>query len=467
MFSIWIGIAQAGWPSIEIPFYDDDLANVFITDLDGDGVMDLVVDVSEWSGTPTGRIVWLRGPSFADTVELATLAAGEHRLAIVDVDVDGHEDILFADDDLSWVRNLGAGAFEDEVWIVPGLGANALAADDIDNDGDIDAVVTGTDGVSLLEGDGLGGFSPATSVSSDPLLRPALADLDGDDDLDVILSGSALYLADNDAGNIGVPIELAPIVSHEYALADLDGDSDLDLLASTGTFPNPAVWYLNEGGLFGAAQSLLDVQAIAVLAAADIDSDADIDPLFVALDDGYRVLSLDNLGGGVFGEQLALSDFFIGEGGEQITVGDLDGDADLDVVVAATGLYWDNGWAQLWVYTNDSVIDTDRDGLSDETEGTLGTDPNNPDSDGDGVIDGEDLAEDSDPNDPPNDPPEETNESGTSGTGGTSIETPSTGEPDGEKPEIIEGRGTCGCASANGGLSTWLGLALLAFRRRK
>lgn len=38
------------------------------------------------------------------------------------------------------------------------------------------------------------------------------------------------------------------------------------------------------------------------------------------------------------------------------------------------------------------VVDTDKDGLRDELELQLGTDPNNPDTDGDGYTDGEEVA---------------------------------------------------------------------------
>ena len=48
--------------------------------------------------------------------------------------------------------------------------------------------------------------------------------------------------------------------------------------------------------------------------------------------------------------------------------------------------------------------DTDGDGLSDEDEARLGTDPNNPDTDDDGLLDGEEVEEyKTDPNDPDTD----------------------------------------------------------------
>jgi gliding motility-associated-like protein len=45
-------------------------------------------------------------------------------------------------------------------------------------------------------------------------------------------------------------------------------------------------------------------------------------------------------------------------------------------------------------------IDTDGDGLTDAIEATLGTDPNNPDTDGDGLTDGAEVLGGSDPLDP-------------------------------------------------------------------
>ena len=50
--------------------------------------------------------------------------------------------------------------------------------------------------------------------------------------------------------------------------------------------------------------------------------------------------------------------------------------------------------------TTTTVVDTDGDGLSDEDEAALGTDPTVADTDGDGVSDGEEVENDTDPLDP-------------------------------------------------------------------
>jgi uncharacterized protein (TIGR03382 family) len=77
----------------------------------------------------------------------------------------------------------------------------------------------------------------------------------------------------------------------------------------------------------------------------------------------------------------------------------------------------------------------------------LGLDPLNPDTDGGGVPDGEEVQRGSDPLDPSDDQAFTT-----------------------EPPEALSGRylGGCGCASTDGGLSVgWLLLLLGVARRRR
>ena len=53
--------------------------------------------------------------------------------------------------------------------------------------------------------------------------------------------------------------------------------------------------------------------------------------------------------------------------------------------------------------TTSGQLDADNDGLSDDDEVfTYGTDPTNPDTDGDGFLDGDEVADGFDPTDPNN-----------------------------------------------------------------
>ena len=62
-----------------------------------------------------------------------------------------------------------------------------------------------------------------------------------------------------------------------------------------------------------------------------------------------------------------------------------------------------------YVFSFDSSVDSDGDGLSDWLEAKLGTDPYNPDTDGDGLPDGWEVAHGKDPLDPSDAEPEVTN----------------------------------------------------------
>jgi hypothetical protein len=76
---------------------------------------------------------------------------------------------------------------------------------------------------------------------------------------------------------------------------------------------------------------------------------------------------------------------------------DWDGDGLLDEVETDTGEYVD----ETDTGTDPNDPDTDDDGLNDGAEvNTYGTDPNNPDTDGDGLEDGLEVAFGSDPLDP-------------------------------------------------------------------
>lgn len=75
-------------------------------------------------------------------------------------------------------------------------------------------------------------------------------------------------------------------------------------------------------------------------------------------------------------------------------VGDIDGDGDTDVVQFRYGPEPHSGNnVLLYRFASKSETDNDHDGLSNEQEGALGTDPNNPDTDNDGLLDGWETGE--------------------------------------------------------------------------
>ena len=235
-----------------------------------------------------------------------------------------------------------------------------------------------------------GVFDPGltgTDISSDMhnSRSIALGDMDGDGDLDLLTGNweqtNRLYLnngtADPFGGVSGTDISSDMHNSRSIALGDMDGDGDLDLL--TGNWEQTNRLYLNNGtadpfgGVSGADISS-DAHYTLSITLGDVDGDGDLDLL--AGNNGTNRLYLNN----------GTADPFSGVAGSDISsdvhdtlsiaLGDVDGDGDLDLLAGNYGqtnrLYLNNGSADPFSGVAGSNISSDTHSTSSIALGDIG-----------------------------------------------------------------------------------------------
>ena len=372
-------------------------------DIDCDGNLDLLIgrltgtitryeaESNDENGIPRFRHIT---DSFEDIEIVAAFQGirhGANTMALGDVDQDGDHDLFWGDffeAGLLFIENTGTcrrpvlrgtpRPFPPRDPVATS-GYNAAALGDIDVDGDLDLTMGVLGGAFLpsrsavenlyqfVQGDD-GEYTAVTSrlirtvdVGSESI--PALTDLDGDGDLDLLLSNKiepedtktgALYIFEN-TGSATAPAFHArgkvpdlPIAYHfAPAFGDLDGDGDDDMLL--GEWRDRMAYYRNDGRRRSGRDKLIPRWTLVDSAAAtltrgrnttptlgDLDGDGDLD-LIVGESSGalnyYR-----NDGGSSAPDFQLVSDEFqdIDVGRRSVpTLVDLDGDGDLDLAVGS------------------------------------------------------------------------------------------------------------------------------------
>ncbi|HNB52703.1 MAG TPA: FG-GAP-like repeat-containing protein, partial [Anaerolineales bacterium] len=269
-------------------------------------------------------------------------------LAWGDVDRDGDGDVLVSNTDQPttvWLND-GQATFTPHP-NTPNLGAGgvqALALGDLDNDGDVDVVLATLGEESVWLNDRQGNFSPHPTMptfGAGASLDVVLGDLNGDSFLDALVANTngepeTVWL--NDGTGAFFPHPTMPIFgtgdSTSVALGDVDGDFDLDaVIANTNGEPE-TVWLNDTTGQFTPHGSVPEFGAedSHAVRLGDLDADGDVDVVVAnALGEPETVWMNDGTGG--FFSYFLPASFGTGDSTD-LALGDLDGDMDLDVVVA-------------------------------------------------------------------------------------------------------------------------------------
>jgi VCBS repeat-containing protein len=238
--------------------------SVALRDLNADGVLDVVGQAAR----DNAALVWLGVPTSPGSgVGTGTFAAGSKVLlnasptcgnssgnpcqaefpadvAVADFNNDAKPDVATSNTSTNNIAILlgnGDGTFDAPTYVTlnSASGPQQISAGLVDGGSNVDLVVADllTDNVSVLLGNGSGGFGTATNVAAG-ITRPSkltLADVDGDSDRDIVTAntgfdGEAAVLLNNGSGNFGSPSVIAAGTQpSSVAVGDLNGDAKVDL----------------------------------------------------------------------------------------------------------------------------------------------------------------------------------------------------------------------------------------------
>jgi hypothetical protein len=349
------GVTFGPAPGSPVPA-GDETAFVAVGQLNADSHLDVVAvnrtshDLSVFLGDGHGGLSEATGSPL-------TTGGDTYSLALGDVDADGHDDIVAVNRGLPGTAVVllgdGSGGFDEAPGspITIGADARSVVLADFDGDHNLDFATPSyaDDDVTVMLGNGSGGFSAATGspfVAGNRPVALAVGDFDGDDVPDLAAArlgevgggGINILLGDGNGG-FGAPnvIDGPGQNRGSVATADFDHDGDLDL-AETGNQPDGVETLIGDGhGDFTIGPgSPIDANGNApggptYVAPGDVNGDGHVDLVAANSAGGASVLLGDGNGG--FARAPA-APFPTGGLTKSVALGDFDEDGFLDIATA-------------------------------------------------------------------------------------------------------------------------------------
>lgn len=322
--------------------------------IDGDAFADIVT-----ATTITNQLIWYKNngdgtftaqPNITNTINFVGT------IFLVDLNNDTFLDLLvsaYSSDSLTWYANDGSGNFGAEQLIGTVAGASGIAAGTIDAGTTIDIAVSSYDGDNVVwfANNGSGTFGSA-NILDNTLNAPGtvdLRDIDNDGDLDAVVSTAAgsgnsdvIEVFRNDlvpGGTVNFIKDATSVTTGKnyfvnVVFEDVDGDSDFDILAtelSTSIGTGKFYWYQNTGSGFNQIQITTTVGNPSTVLFKDLDDDGLKDMVLSSGSPaaGNDIVWFKNNGSGSFATEAVIdatqSNTFV------MTIADFENDNDLDI----------------------------------------------------------------------------------------------------------------------------------------
>ncbi|RFN58417.1 T9SS type A sorting domain-containing protein [Marixanthomonas ophiurae] len=330
-----------------------------LADIDSDGDLDIFLQSNSFS-----NLTWLPNIDGEGNYGTGNVVAQENvgsvqSSDIGDINGDGHVDILRGSttvDRIDWDANDGTGVFSTLTTVDEDItNPRILILTDIDGDSDLDILVYYYEGANRFGWfenlDGLGNFGEVNEIGFDGgssnRIRMVTADIDGDSDMDLLVSNSStstVFWYENLDGmgsfsNLKLIDDTQTSSMSSVLLSDIDGDSDLDLLISVDLLTSQdedlivAYENLDGNGNFGASTIVSNIfNSPKHMNAVDLDTDGDQD-LVIANTEGKNTIWLPNDGNGNFGPAIIFEEYVFSP--SHISIADIDSNGTPDIISTA------------------------------------------------------------------------------------------------------------------------------------
>lgn len=324
---------------------------IALADFDGDTIPDLLVGDSrtvrflKGNGDGSFQTPGAAMPAGLGVAAiLATDLDGNHKMdAIV---VNDHDQLPGASGDILVLLGNGDGTFTSGATFTTGVGSESAVLGDFNRDGKTDIAVAnaGSGDVNILLGDGTGSFTygqvPKAGTGTPEPVAIATADVSGDRLLDLIvlnrntdsiavlngqLGGTFAAARPFPSGSTGsVPISLA--------LADMNGDEKIDVIVANSRSNDASVLLGDGRGNFAPPRAFVSDAEPQAVAAIDVNSDTLPDVLTV--NRGSATPSLGVLLGIGDGSLSGVEDVITRPAPTGVATGDVDNDGLPDLIVS-------------------------------------------------------------------------------------------------------------------------------------